>query len=99
MVSRIEWNERFPEKRSIPDSKQVRKLEHLLKVVTTLQKDADSAWALIWSEFKPLVTGNGLVSTEPEGGFTPACGWPELLERLWALKRHLDCAARVCSQE
>ena len=42
------------------------------------------------------VTPVGLVSPRMQDGFTPACGWPEFLAKMWLLKHYLDCTARMC---
>jgi len=34
------------------------------------------------------------VTAEGEKGFTPSCGWPEFLEKMWVLRQNLDFLAR-----
>lgn len=34
----------------------------------------------------------------PEKGFTPSCGWPEFLEKMWILRQNLDFLARFSRQ-
>lgn len=74
-------------------------LEHLLRVAALVTQDADNVWAEIWSEFKPLVTADGMIRPEAGKGFTPSCGWPEFLEKLWLLKHYLDSAQRICTKQ
>ncbi len=74
-------------------------LEHLLRVAASVTQDADNVWAEIWSEFKPLVTADGMIRPEAGQGFTPSCGWPEFLEKLWLLKHYLDSVQRICTKQ
>lgn len=74
-------------------------LQHLLKVAASVTQDANKVWADIWSEFKPLVTGSGMIRPEAKEGFIPACGWAEFLERLWLLKHYLDSVQRICAKQ
>jgi hypothetical protein len=71
-------------------------LGHLLKVTASLSQDANQTWADIWGELRQLATGGGLVGPAAEKGFVPPCGWPELLEKFWRLKHHLDSIQRIC---
>jgi len=59
---------------------------------------AQGTWAELWAQLKPGVTPGGLVTPQMHGGFKPACGWPEFLEKLWLLKRYLDYTARLCEE-
>jgi hypothetical protein len=74
-------------------------LEHLLRVAVSVTQDAEKTWAEIWSEFKPLVTSDGMIRPEAAQGFTPSCGWPEFLEKLWLLKHYLDSVQRICTKQ
>jgi hypothetical protein len=74
-------------------------LEHLLRVAASVTQDADKTWAEIWSEFKPLVTADGVIRPEAAKGFTPSCGWPEFIEKLWLLKHYLDSVQRICTKQ
>ena len=69
---------------------------HLLKVSGSVAQDANKVWAEMWSEFKQMTTGGGLVGPEAKEGFVPACGWPEFLEKFWLLKHYLDSIQRIC---
>ena len=73
-------------------------LEHLLKVAESVTQDANRTWADIWAEMKCCVTPNGLVSPKAAEGFTPACGWPEFLEKFWLLKHYIDSIQRICRE-
>ena len=71
-------------------------LGHLLKVTASLSQDANQTWADIRGELRQPATGGGLVVPAAEKGFVPPCGWPELLEKFWRLKHHLDSIQRIC---
>ncbi|HET6428884.1 MAG TPA: hypothetical protein VFJ30_10765 [Phycisphaerae bacterium] len=74
-------------------------LEHLLKVVHSVTKDANRTWADIWGEVKGLVTPAGAIVPQAEKGFVPECGWPEFFEKLWLLKHYLDYMQRLCASK
>ncbi len=74
-------------------------LEHLLKVANAVSIDANKVWAEIWSEFKHIVTSDGLVVSDVKDGFVPSCGWPEFLEKFWLLKHYLDSIQRICTKK
>jgi hypothetical protein len=44
------------------------------------------------------ITAGALVLPEAEEGFTPECGWPEFLERMWQLRFYLASINKVCAQ-
>lgn len=71
-------------------------LEHLLKVAGSVSQDANKAWADVWAELKTCTTGGGMITPEAEKGFVPQCGWPEFLEKFWAIKFYLDSMQRIC---
>jgi hypothetical protein len=71
-------------------------LEHLLKVAGSVSQDANKAWADVWAELKTCATGGGMITPEAEKGFVPQCGWPEFLEKFWAIKFYLDSMQRIC---
>ncbi len=74
-------------------------LDHLLKVAGSISQDANKVWAEMWSEYKHLVTGSGMVVPEAKEGFVPQCGWPEFLEKFWLLKHYLDSIQRICERK
>jgi len=74
-------------------------LDHLLKVAGSISQDANKVWAEMWSEYKHLVTGGGMVAPEAAAHFVPQCGWPEFLEKFWLLKHYLDSIQRICERQ
>ena len=76
-------------------------LAHVRSVTSSVVQDALNVWADIWGELQNSVACGGLVVSE--AGFTPSCGWPEFLERMWILRNHLDFVARfsrtMCTRE
>jgi len=81
----------------IPPIRAMIELEHLLKVAGSVTADADATWSEVWTELKKFSStdGNG---QKTEEGFTPSCGWPEFLEKVWELKYYLDSIQRICSK-
>jgi hypothetical protein len=55
-------------------------------------------WSDIWGELENDVAIGVAVSPEDEKGFTPSCGWPEFLEKMWVLRQNLDFLARFSRQ-
>jgi hypothetical protein len=74
-------------------------LDHLLKVAGSVSQDANQIWAEMWGEFRRIVTASGMIIPEAAQGFTPACGWPEFLEKFWLLKHYLDSIQRICERQ
>lgn len=77
----------------------VAELEHLLKVAASVCQDANNAWAEVWAFLKACATPEGMVTPEAEKGFTPECGWPAFLEKVWLIKYYLDSIQRVCTKQ
>jgi hypothetical protein len=75
-----------------------RTLKHLRYVIASVNDDALTVWNDLWGELKGAVTPTGMVVTEADRGFTPACGWPEFLEKLYLLKHYLDFVHRFCRE-
>jgi hypothetical protein len=71
---------------------------HLLRVVESVNADAQQAWTQLWSQFKPHVTHAGAALPDLQQGFVPVCGWAEFLERMWLLKHYLDAVHRICQE-
>jgi hypothetical protein len=69
-------------------------LTHFRNVTGSVVQDALTVWAELWSELHSGVA----VAPETEKGFTPSCGWPEFLEKMWVLHNHLDFVARFSRQ-
>lgn len=75
-----------------------RALKNFRYVVGSVNEDALRVWAELWEQLNNGVTPNGMVLPEMEKGFTPACGWPEFLEKFWLLKHYLDYVHRFCKE-
>ena len=73
-------------------------LEHLLKVVASVGRDASESWAVLWEELKKCSSPGGAVVRDGANGFVPSCGWPEFLEKFWELKHYLDSIQRICRE-
>lgn len=72
----------------------VGQLEHLIKVVASVSKDANLAWSEVWEELK--INAPGTARGRNQKAFVPTCGWPEFLEKFWMIKFYVDSIARVC---
>jgi hypothetical protein len=75
------------------------RMEHLLKVASSVTQDANQVWSEIWNELKRCTGRNGDGEAATLKGFVPSCGWPEFLEKLWLLKHYLDSIHRICNQQ
>jgi hypothetical protein len=69
-------------------------LTHFRNVTGSVVQDALNAWADLWGELRNGAVCGGTVTSKMEKGFTPSCGWPEFLEKMWVLRNHLDFVAR-----
>jgi hypothetical protein len=69
---------------------------HFRRVAGSLTRGALDAWVSVWQELQSGVSEGVLVRPEARSGFMPSCGWPELLERMWELRHHLDTLGRLC---
>jgi hypothetical protein len=81
-----------------PQTEPLDQARHLLRVVGSVNGDAQQAWAQLYGEIKPHVSPAGSVLPSLQHGFVPACGWAEFLERLWLLKHYLDSVHRICQE-
>lgn len=72
------------------------KLWHFRNVSGSMLQSALDTWADVWNELQGTVTHGVLVTPQSEEGFTPECGWPEFLEKMWLLRHYLDTAKRYC---
>jgi hypothetical protein len=68
-------------------------LKHFQNVTSSVVQDALNVWADIWGELEGDVACGVAVTLEDEKGFTPSCGWPEFLEKMWVLRQNLDFLA------
>jgi len=85
-----------PEEHSYEFVMPEEKLRHFRNVTGSVLQDALDTWGSIWDEMQGSVTHGCMVTPEAEEGFRPECGWPEFLEKMWALKHYLDYARRYC---
>lgn len=74
-----------------------RAMKNFRYVVGAVNGEALKVWEELWKQLEPGVSGVA-VSPETSGGFTPACGWPEFLEKFWLLKHYLDYTHRFTQQ-
>lgn len=91
----------LPQETCTPDlagASSPRALKNFRYVVASVNEDALRTWAELWKELDQAVTPSGLLGSELDEGGTPACGWPEFLERLWLLKHYLDYTRRLCQE-
>ena len=73
-----------------------KELRHFSSVSSSLLRGALDRWAELWGELQGQITCGVMVLPEAQRGFKPRCGWPEFLEKMWALKHYLDYAKRYC---
>lgn len=71
-------------------------LKNFRYVVASVNDDAQKVWEELWNELREGVTPGGIVLPTMSEGFTPSCGWPEFLEKMWLLKHYLDYIHRFC---
>jgi hypothetical protein len=73
-------------------------LTHFCRVTNSVVQDALNAWSDIWGELEGNVACGTAVTPEDEKGFTPSCGWPVFLEKMWVLRQNLDFLSRFSRQ-
>ena len=86
-------------------------LTHFRNVTSNVVQDALNAWSEIWGELDGDIACGAAVTPEDKGpqsqnvaigspnkGFTPSCGWPAFLEKMWVLRQNLDFLARFSRQ-
>lgn len=90
--------ESFDLKRSHPSGTvSLTQADHLLRVAGSVNQDAQTVWADMWSELRPHVAAGGTADAQlRDKGFIPACGWAAFLEKYWLLKHYLDSIDRIC---
>ena len=71
---------------------------HFRNVTTSVVQDALNTWSDIWGELEGDVACGAAVTPEDHKGFTPSCGWPAFLEKMWVLRQNLDFLARFSRQ-
>ena len=67
-------------------------------VTSSVVQDALNVWSEIWGELESDVARSTAVTPEDSKGFTPSCGWPAFLEKMWVLRQNLDFLARFSRQ-
>lgn len=78
------------------ESRAEKQLRHFRNVNNSLLQDAVESWGEIWDQLQGTITHGVMVVPEAEKNFEPECGWPEFLEKMWVLRRHIDHAKRFC---
>jgi hypothetical protein len=73
-------------------------LTHFRNVTNSVTQDALNVWSEIWGELEGDVACGAAVAPEDGKGFTPSCGWPAFLEKMWVLRQNLDFLARFSRQ-
>jgi len=68
---------------------------HFRNIVGSVCTDAQDVWAELWREFQGTVTDGHMVLPDAEAGFTPKCGWPEFLEKIWLMKHYIDYVQKL----
>jgi hypothetical protein len=81
----------------LPTAAEIRTLKNFRYVVGAVNDDALRVWEEIWEQFRDGATPTGTLAPQSQG-FTPACGWPEFLEKLWLMKHYLDYIHRFCRE-
>ncbi|MCU0917247.1 MAG: hypothetical protein MUC88_22190 [Planctomycetes bacterium] len=73
-------------------------LAHFRHVTNSVVQEALNAWSEIWGELDGDVAHGAAVAPPDERGFTPSCGWPAFLEKMWVLRQNLDFLSRFSRQ-
>jgi hypothetical protein len=88
---RFEGDER--QETTLASSPQV-ELMHFRNVTNNVVQDALKVWSDIWGELEGDVTYGPAIASRDGKGFTPSCGWPEFLEKMWVLRQNLAFLSR-----
>lgn len=72
------------------------KLRLLRQVTASMLGNALDVWSELYAEFEGSVVHGAMVNEQVKDGFTPKCGWPEFLEKMWLLQHYLDHASGIC---
>lgn len=75
------------------------KTTHFRNIVGVVCTDALKVWDEIWKELQGSVTDAHMILPNAEKGFTPKCGWPEFLERIWLLRHYVDYTKRFSEKK
>lgn len=69
-------------------------LTHVRHVTGSVVQDALNTWSDLWGELENGVACGAAFTPENDKGFTPSCGWPVFLDKMWILRQNLDFLAR-----
>ena len=73
------------------------RLRHFRGVAASVLNDAQAVWEEIWEVCRdPRTCEEILEGIEEADGTMPACGWPELREKLHLLGHYIDYTKRLC---
>ncbi len=81
-----------------PASSPQVELAHFRHVTSDVVQEALNAWSDLWGELEGDIACGAAVTLEDDKGFTPSCGWPAFLEKMWVLRQNLDFLARFSRQ-
>ncbi len=73
-------------------------LTHFRNVTNSVVQETLNVWSDIWGELEGSVACGAAVALEDDKGFTPSCGWPAFLEKMWVLRQNLDFLSRFSRQ-
>ena len=82
-----------PQTVALAQSSQI-ELTHFRNVTNNVVQDALKVWSDIWGELEGDVARGATVVPQDGKGFTPSCGWPEFLEKMWVLRQNLAFLSR-----
>jgi hypothetical protein len=69
-------------------------LTHVRNVTSSVVQDALNVWSDIWAELEGGIAHGAAVAPQDGEGFTPSCGWPEFMEKMWVLRQNLTFLSR-----
>ncbi len=73
------------------------RVRHFRGVAASVLNDAQAVWEEIWDNCRdPRTCEEILEGSEEAAGPMPACGWPELREKLHLLGHYIDYTKRLC---
>jgi len=73
-------------------------LAHFRNVTSRVVQDALNAWSDLWGELENDIACGAAVAPADDKGFTPSCGWPAFLDKMWILRQNLDFLVRFSRQ-
>lgn len=73
------------------------RLRHFRGVAASVLNDAQRVWEEVWDDCRdPRSCEEIIEGVEQAEGRMPACGWPELREKLHLLGHYIDYTKRLC---